>query len=249
LVKVIAPSPLIAEAAEVLAAVRDRVVVVGAVAVEVALAKSTVAISPTRDVDVVVPIEDIAAVVAELEAADLERSTVAHEAPFTWVRGDLKVQLVRTFHPFPPPVARSLPSNPVFAMAREAAHQVEVAFGDRPEEVRLLCANAACLLALKEAAFGRLRPGGMEPVNRDYHDAFLLINSVPDDVVAELGVAQYEVRRRAHHAIDALASGENATAAAARELVQLGGTTTMREAEAVVRRSAIRLQRRLGTTA
>jgi hypothetical protein len=248
-VKVIAPSPLVEEAAEVLAAFRDRVVVVGAAAVEVALAESTAAISPTRDVDVVVPVEEVAALVAELEAAGLERSTVAHEAPFTWVGGDLKVQLVRTFHPFPPPVARPLPDNPVFGMAADAVHQVEVAFGDRPEAARLLCANAACLLALKEAAFGRLRPGGTEPVNRDYHDAFLLIDTIPGDVAADLGVARYEVRRRARSAIDALAAGQDATVAAARELVHLGSVATMREAEAAVRRSAIRLQRRLDAAA
>jgi hypothetical protein len=63
-VKVVAPTQLLAEAADVLASVRDDVVVVGAAALEVALADAVVeAITPTRDVDVVVPTERAAEVV------------------------------------------------------------------------------------------------------------------------------------------------------------------------------------------
>ncbi len=108
--KVITPTSLLAEAADVLAPVRDEVVVIGAAALQAALAESAtlaaatrdvdiVAITPTRDVDVVVPTDRAAAVVAHLEQADMRRSEVDHERSFTWARGDLKVQLVRTFHP------------------------------------------------------------------------------------------------------------------------------------------------------
>jgi hypothetical protein len=56
-VKVVAPSLLLAEAADVLAPFRDRVVVVGATALEIALADASAAITPTRDIDVVIPTE------------------------------------------------------------------------------------------------------------------------------------------------------------------------------------------------
>jgi hypothetical protein len=85
-VKVVAPSRLLAEAADVLAAVRDDVLVIGAAALEVALpSASSVVITPTRDVDVVVPVERAAEIVSHLEAADTHRSEVEHERAFTWV--------------------------------------------------------------------------------------------------------------------------------------------------------------------
>ena len=168
--KVVRPTRLLAEAAEVLEPVRDDVVVVGAAALEVALAATPVAITPTRDVDVVVPVERAADVVAHLESADLRRSEEPHEAAFTWVRGDLKIQLVRTFHPFPRPPASRLPENPVFGMPARPAHQAVVAFEADPNVARLVCANAACVRALKEAAFGRLRGPDRVPAERDYHD-------------------------------------------------------------------------------
>jgi hypothetical protein len=110
-------------------------------------------------------------------------------------------------------------------------------------EMRLRAANAACLLALKEAAFGRTRAGGSIPVDRDYHDAYLMIESVPADVQAELRVAGYEINRRARRAIEALAAGDEATAAAGREMLSVGGAESQRGAEAVVRRAARRMQR------
>jgi hypothetical protein len=68
-VKVLAPTRLLADAAEVLSPFRDSVVVVGAAALEVALADATsVAITPTRDVDVVVPVNRVADIVSHLEA-------------------------------------------------------------------------------------------------------------------------------------------------------------------------------------
>jgi hypothetical protein len=97
-VKILTPTPLLAEAADVLSPVRDIVVVVGAAALEVALsAAATVAIAPTRDVDVVVPVDRAADIISHIETANLRRSEIPHERDFTWVRGDLKVQLVRTF--------------------------------------------------------------------------------------------------------------------------------------------------------
>ena len=59
-------------------------------------------------------------------------------------------------------------------MAAKRVHQVTVAFPDEPHEPRLHCANVACLLALKQAAFGRTRATDGAPIERDYHDAYLL---------------------------------------------------------------------------
>jgi hypothetical protein len=115
----------------------------------------------------------------------------------TWVRGDLPVQLVRAFHPFPKPPAKALPSTPVFGMAANPVHQVTTAFAAEPTEPKLHCANAICLLALKQAAFGRTRPTDNQPVERDYHDAYLLVSTVPDALVDEFLLAEYEVRSRA----------------------------------------------------
>jgi hypothetical protein len=252
--KVVPPTRLLAEAAQVLEEIRDDVIVVGAAALEVALVPESpgptrdldlVVITPTRDVDAVVPVERAAAVVAHLEATDLRRSDVPHERAFTWVRGDLKIQLVRTFHPFPKPPASELPTNPVFGMAAQAAHQIEVAFVDDPDMPRLVCANSACLLALKQAAFGRTRPPDNLPVERDFHDAYLLVSSTPETLVEELARADYEVRTRAADAVFRLAAGGDATAAAGRQMVRLRTTASQREAEAAVRRAAVRMQRRL----
>jgi hypothetical protein len=124
-VKVVTPTRLLAEAAEVLRAVRDDVVVIGAAALEVALADApSVAITPTRDIDLVVSVDRAADVVSHLEAADLRRRDVPYERGFTWVRGDLKVQLVRAFHPFPKPPGRGLPDNPAVGMAAKDVHQL-----------------------------------------------------------------------------------------------------------------------------
>jgi hypothetical protein len=247
-VKVILPSRLLGEAADELVPVRDEVVVIGAAALDVALADAEVAITATRDVDVVVPVERAADVVSHLERAEMRRSELAHERSFTWVKGDLKVQLVRSIHPFAKPPARGLPENAVFGMAERPVHQLAVAFVDAPYDRRLTCARAACLLALKEAAFGRTRAPDGTPVERDFHDAFLLIDAAADDVLAGLEVAEYEVRRRAARAIDRLAGGGDETAAAGRQMMRLDPSLTQRRAEAAVRRSARRLQRRLDAT-
>jgi hypothetical protein len=245
-VKVVAPTRLLAEAADVLADVRDDVVVVGAAALEVALADAgSVVITPTRDVDIVVPTERAAHVVARLEAADLRRSEIEHERDFTWVRGDLKVQLMRSFHPFPKPPAIALPGNPVFGMAADPTHQVIVAFSDCPGEPKLHCVNVACLLALKQAAFGRTRAPDGAPIERDYHDAYLLISAVPDALRADYHRAEHEVRTRAIDAVAQLAAGDEATIAAARQMVRLRAAASQRVAEATVRRAATRAQKLL----
>jgi len=245
-VRIVTRTPLLRGAAEVLAPVRNDVVVVGAAAIEAVLAETAMAaITPTRDVDVVVPTERVADIVSVLEAAEMRRSELPHERAFTWVRGDLKVQLVRTFHPFPRPPAKSLPVNAAFGMASRPAHQLGVAFPDAPDVVRLRCANAVCLLALKEAAFGRTRPTDDRPVERDYHDAFLLVSAAADQVVAAFASAGHEVRQRALRAVAALQDGGEPTAAAARQMVLLGDERTVRRAEAVVRRAAGEIRRRL----
>jgi hypothetical protein len=185
-VKVVQPTRLVAEAAEVLEATRDDVVVVGAAALEIALSDADTFVTPTRDVDVVVPTERVVDVVRELEASGLERSREPHEARFTWVRDELKVQLVRAFHPFPKGVARGLPQNAAFGMASDRAHADQVAFAESPEVPRLWSANAACLLALKQAAFGRKRGPDAEPVERDFHDAYLLLEHAAVEIAAQL---------------------------------------------------------------
>ncbi len=65
--KIITPTRLLEEAAEVLAPVRDAVVLVGAAALEVALADARgVAITPTRDIDTVVQADRAGEVVSYL---------------------------------------------------------------------------------------------------------------------------------------------------------------------------------------
>lgn len=247
--KVITPTALAAEAAEVLRPHRDDVVVVGATAIEIGLAEAReFSITPTRDVDVVVPVERAAAVIERLEgpAVGMTRSELAHERGFTWERDGLKVQLVRTFHPHAKPPVVALPANPAFGMASIAQHQIAVAFDDAPGEVRLRCANAACLIGLKQAAFGRTRFGASGVVERDYHDAYLLMAAVPEDVAAGYAVAEYEVRSRVRRAVAALAGGGAETIAAAREMRRLdSGVESQRQAEQQVRRAALRMQRRL----
>jgi IclR-like helix-turn-helix domain-containing protein len=69
---------LLAEAADVLRPVLGDVVVVGATALEVALADAGVAITPTRDVDVVVPVDrahDVIKVLRAARAATKRRAT------------------------------------------------------------------------------------------------------------------------------------------------------------------------------
>jgi hypothetical protein len=72
-----------------------------------------------------------------------------------------------------------------------------------------------------------------------------LISAAPDVVVAELNLAEHEVRRRARDAITKLVAGGEATAGAARQMVRLRTAESQRAAEAAVRRAAVLIQRRL----
>jgi hypothetical protein len=138
-VKIIAPPPLVAEAARVLEPVRDEVVVIGAAAVQVVLAsddavagspRSSLTITPTRDVDLAVATQRVPAVVAHLEGTGFEPSEEPPQRGFTWIAGDLKIQLLRAFDPFPPQEAERLPVNVVSSALRDAAHRDAVAFID-----------------------------------------------------------------------------------------------------------------------
>lgn len=239
--KIVQADDLMREAAEVLQPVRDDVVVIGAVAVQVALDGYDAALTPTRDVDAAVKTEDVESVVAQLRAAKLKPSDLPHERGFTWVKGGLKVQLLRPFHPFPQGAAKSLPAN---TMVPELDHHRElVAFADSPETPRFWTATAAALVGLKEAAFGRTRHDG-EPVDRDFSDAALLFDRVGQEIADEVqsdSVMRARVRRAARRLLDEPTSSE----AAARELVSIREFPTQREAEVAVRRTAQGFLRRL----
>jgi hypothetical protein len=90
MVKVVHPSELMREAADVLEPVRDDVAIIGAVAVQVALEGHDVALTATRDIDVALTAtRDIDAgattaavhrVVRQLEASGLTRRDVRTSA-------------------------------------------------------------------------------------------------------------------------------------------------------------------------
>jgi hypothetical protein len=80
-VRVVTPTTLLLEAAEVLDGIRDDVVVIGAVAVQVALDGHEVALTPTRDVDAGVATDAVERVVAHLEARGLRPSELPSEPP------------------------------------------------------------------------------------------------------------------------------------------------------------------------
>lgn len=145
-------------AADVLHGVASEVVVIGAVALEAALSGYDARSAATTDVDGAVTITSAPTVIAHIERAGLKPSDEPHERGFTWVRGSLKIQLIR-----PPArvtgaaVSRLIP-NTQFSVAEN--YREEVAFADRPEEPRLVVARPVAVLALKGHAFGRTRPTG-----------------------------------------------------------------------------------------
>jgi hypothetical protein len=159
------------EAAEVVAPVRDDVVVFGAVALVVALNATPARITPTRDVDLIVRADRAQDVIRHLERSGLERSSVPHERSFTWVRDDPKVQLVRPFAPFAKGAARELPSQPPLSAMGDPRHRDEISFEEAPSVPRCWSVSTAYLPALKGNAFGRARVGEDAIVERDYHDA------------------------------------------------------------------------------
>lgn len=256
--KVIAPSALVAEAADVIAPFWKQVVVVGAAALQIVLADSIdgdvqvtathdfdlVIVTPTRDVDLAVDAREAEGVIVALEDAGLSQSAEAHERGFTWVRGDLKIQLMRPYHPFPTARVAPLPTNTVSSELREEAHRDVIAFVDEPAIPRLQSASAAALVALKEAAFGRTRPDN-QPVERDYHDVYLVARDRPDDLERSYGTASYHVRRRVDRALATLAEGGEATQAAARQETLITGRGNALETAENIRRTAVFFQRRL----
>jgi hypothetical protein len=234
-VKVVEPSDLLRDAARALRAVQNDVVVVGAAAIEVALHGVPAAITPTRDVDVVVDTVDVDTVVRQLEAARLVPSELDYEKGFTWVRDDLKVQLIRGFHPFPQGASTGLPVNPAADVARRIAHREEVAFVERPETAWLWVATAACLIALKLNAFGRTKPPDNEVVRRDFHDVYLLVDHVPDQVLASYRAADGGVRLAVRDAVWRLCDERgDPLRLAAEEMVRLGEARNQRDAEAEI---------------
>jgi hypothetical protein len=229
------------ETAEVLGPVRDDVVVIGAIAVQIALDGHSAALTPTRDVDAAVKTEAVDRVIAQFRAARLEPSKLPHERGFTWVKGPLKVQLLRPFHPFPKGAARGLPvSNLIPELDR---YREMVAFEDSPETPRFWAATAAALVGLKEAAFGRKRNDG-EMVDRDFSDVALLLDRVGDKIAGEVADAP-PMLARVQAAAERLLDDEDASTAAARELVKTGEHDTQRAGELAVRRAAERFLRLL----
>lgn len=269
--KVVAPNVLVADAAEALAACWEEVVVVGAAGLQIVLADDLsslssdnqessastaslathldrVVVTPTQDVDVVTETEHARAVVASLEAAGLKRSEDPAEEGFTWVRGDLKIQLIRPFHPFPEGPARRLPANPTVSLLATEQHKMKVAFANTPGVPRLQCATPAALVALKEAAFGRSRANG-DPVERDFHDVYLVVDQRPDDLERSYREATLDVRPRVDRALALLAEDGEENEAAARQHARITGDADVTKHQLAIRRSAIFFQRRVARPA
>ena len=238
--RVIGPSPLIRDAAAVLEPIKDDVIVIGAVAVQVALDGANVALTPTRDVDAGVETDVVQRVVTHLQGQGMKRSDLPHERAFTWVTGDLKVQLLRPFHPFPKGAARGLPESNI--ISELPSHRVLVAFVEEPEHGQFWAASPAALIVLKGAAFGRTRHTG-ESVDRDFSDVMLLLDHLGPEIAREVA-APSQMRGRVKQAAERLLE-EDALAAAARELVSTNQEATQRTAEAAVQRAAQRMLRRL----
>lgn len=231
--RVVAPTRLTREAAEILHPVRDDVVVIGALAVQIALEGHDIPLTPTRDVDVGIQTNRAAAVVAHLEGGGLRRSEYKHEQGFTWVRDKLKVQLVRPFHPFPKPPADRLPVNNLISELRH--HRWLVAFAEDPGRGLFWAARPAALVGLKEEAFGRTRPSG-EKVDRDYSDVVLLLENENERIREEVS-GDGPMRSRVRRAAQRLSEEPTATESAVRELVASGYSETPREASATVERA------------
>ncbi len=252
--KVITASDFLREAADVLSPISNDVVVIGAAALQIVLADDlstpaetatiALAITPTRDVDVAVEMTAVEAVVNHLEHEGLQASDEPHERGFTWIRGDLKVQLVRSFHPFPSETAARLPMNPQLSLLHRDAHRMAVAFAEEPDVPRLQSATAAALTALKQVAFGRHRPDG-SPVERDYHDVYAVVSARPKDLESTYRAAEYHVRSLVDRALDILAAGGPETQAAARQHAEITGEGDISAIEQAIIRDTTFMQRRL----
>jgi hypothetical protein len=241
-VRIVTSSRLLTETAQILDPIRDEVVVIGALAVQIALDGHDVALTPTLDIDAGTATEEVAQVVAHLEEQGLRRSKEDHERAFTWVKDDVKVQLIRPFHPFPKGAAAKLPTNNLVAELKH--NRWLIGFEEEPERGRFWATRPAMLVALKEAAFGRTRPNG-EPVDRDFSDAALLLDGLGDLILQEVATAT-QMRLRVQRAAERLNEEATATTAAARELVATGQEENQRAAEAVVLRASRRILREIG---
>jgi hypothetical protein len=269
MVKVVEPSPLVQEAAEIISPLSDRVVVIGAAALQVIMAADAgeapttdgvavearrdidlaLVITPTRDVDLAINPTDASDVARALEAAGLQRSDEPYERGFTWVReDDLKIQLVRSYHPFPDTVAKRLPTQPAVSLLQQPGNRLNVAFASEPARVRMQTATAASLVALKHAAFGRTRPDGT-PVERDFHDVFSVAFQRLDDLEAACRDADHQVRARVIAALRALAADGDEARAAARQHALLTDDADVATHTQRVRRTAVFALRRLGEDA
>lgn len=101
------------------------------------------------------------------------------------------------------------------------------------------------MLALKGHAFGRTRPnGGL--VERDYHDAYLLIGYVGEEIAAEFnGTDDGQLRGLIRKALDDL--GEDVAREAVRnQVTRLQAGVSAREADARLTRAIMTFSRRLG---
>jgi hypothetical protein len=233
-VRIVTPSPLLRDVAEILKPVRSDVTVIGAVAVQIALDGHDVALSPTGDIDAGTSVERAAEVVRHLESRGFRRSDEPHERSFTWIGENLKVQLVRSFHPFAKPPAKGLPvNNLVNELVR---YRWSVAFEEDPEDALFWAATPAALVALKEAAFGRTRPATDEPVHRDFSDVALLLDNEGERIVGEVA-SDSQMRARVLRAAERLRGEPEALEGAVRQLVATGQEQTPREAEAMVVRA------------
>jgi hypothetical protein len=192
-------------------------------------------------VDAGTSVDRVERVVAHLEQEGLTRSELDHEREFTWVRGDVKVQLIRPYHPFPKGAAGGLPVNNI--LPELDAHRWLVAFADDPTRGYLWAARPAALVGLKEMAFGRTRPDGA-PVDRDFSDVALLFDRLEEQIVEEVA-ADAQMRRRVIRAATTLYSEFDAASAAGRELVASGQEETQLAAEAMVSRAARGILRQL----
>lgn len=200
---------------------------------QIALEGHEIPLTPTLDVDAGISTDRAAAVVAHLEGDGLRRSEVKHEQGFTWVRDNLKVQLVRPFHPFPKPPADRLPVNTLIpALSR---YRWLIAFEDDPERGLFWAARPAALVGLKEAAFGRTRPSE-EKVDRDYSDVVLLLENEHERISEEVS-GDGPMRSRVRRAALRLSEEPSAIESAVRELVASGCSETPREAAATVERA------------
>jgi hypothetical protein len=177
-----------------------------------------------------------------LEEQGLRRSEIPHEKAFTWVKDDVKVQLIRPFHPFPKGAAKGLPQN---NLVRELEnHRWLVAFEAEATRGRFWAARPAALVALKGEAFGRTRPDGT-PVDRDFSDVALLLDRMGEQIVDEVALTA-QMRDRVLRAAETLNADDAAATAAVRELVATGQEESNRAARAMITRATRNLIRDIG---